>query len=277
MKTFTKQFLVTLLTLWIVTGCIPSAPFGTLAPLSTPTTAPVRGATGIGDPYYPLLGNGGYDVQHYAIALDVDPTANTVTGSTTITANTIEALSSFNLDFLGLTVDAVTVNENDATYARSADELVVTPSAPLEADQPFTAVVQYHGTPATVTSGGLSGMGWSHGESGVINVWGEPDGASAWFPSNNHPRDKATYRFEITVPDPWVVAATGTLKGTTAAEGKNTYIWEMDKPMATYLASINIDRYDQDIQKGPNGIKSGTIFPGVSLIQIDPGLLTFRR
>ena len=60
---------------------------------------PGEGATGIGDPYYPLLGNGGYDVQHYTIALDVDPASNTVTGSATITANTTEALSSFNLNF----------------------------------------------------------------------------------------------------------------------------------------------------------------------------------
>jgi aminopeptidase N len=261
MRAFTKQSLVTLLTLVILTGCIPTAPLRTPTPLSTPTTAPVRGATGIGDPYYPLLGNGGYDVQHYAIALDVDPVANTVTGSTTITANTTEALSSFNLDFLGLTVDAVTVNENDATYARSADELVVTPSAPLEADQPFTAVVQYHGMPATVTSGGLSGMGWSHGKSGVINVWGEPDAASDWFPNNNHPRDKATYHFEITVPDPWMVAATGTLKQTKPNDGRTTYIWEMDKPMATYLASISIDQYELTTQNGPNDILIRNYFP----------------
>jgi aminopeptidase N len=207
------------------------------------------------------LGNGGYDAQHYTIALDVDPAANTVTGSATITANATESLSSFNLDFLGLTIDSVTVNEKDATYARSADELIITPSAPLEADQPFTAVVKYHGTPATITSGGLSGMGWSHGESGVINVWGEPDAASAWFPSNNHPRDKATYRFEITVPDPWMVAATGTLKETNPNGGRTTYIWEMDKPMATYLASISIDKYDLATQKGPNGVTIRNYFP----------------
>jgi aminopeptidase N len=261
MRAFTKQFLVTLLTLAILAGCIPSAPVETPTPLSTPTLAPVRGATGIGDPYYPTLGNGGYDVQNYTIALDVDPTANKVTGSTTITANTTEALSSFNLDFLGLIIDSVTVNEKDATYARSADELIITPSAPLDAGQPFTAVVQYHGTPATITSAGLSGMGWSHGKSGVINVWGEPDAASTWFPSNNHPRDKATYRFEITVSDPWKVAASGTLKETNPNGGKTTYVWEMDEPLATYLASISIDQYELATQKGPNGVMIRNYFP----------------
>jgi aminopeptidase N len=215
----------------------------------------------MGDPYYPNLGNGGYDVQHYTIALDVDPVANMVKGSTTVTANATESLSSFNLDFHGLTVDSVTVNHADAKYSRSGDELTITPTSILDVDKPFTAQIQYHGTPETVTSGGLSGMGWSHGESGAINVWGEPDAASAWFPDNNHPRDKATYRFEITVPDPWMVAATGTLKETKENGAKTTFIWEMDQPMATYLASISIDQYNLVSQEGPHGIKIRNYFP----------------
>ncbi len=95
----------------------------------------------------------------------------------------------------------------------------------------------------------------------MINVWGEPDAASTWFPGNNHPRDKATFRFEITVPDPWMVAASGTLKETKPKGDKTTYIWEMDKPLATYLASISIDQYDLVTQNGPDGIKIRNYFP----------------
>jgi hypothetical protein len=47
-----------------------------------PKPEPVNGAPGIGDPYYPELGNGGYDVQNYTISLDVDPIGNTLNGST---------------------------------------------------------------------------------------------------------------------------------------------------------------------------------------------------
>ncbi len=256
MKYFRKTALCVFFILFLA-GC--TAPALTATP--TPSVAPEKGAAGIGDPYYPTLGNGGYDVQNYTIVMDVDPSANTVNASTTITANATEFLSSFNLDFLGLTVDSITVNNAAAKFARSGSELTITPVGPLEAGKPFTTVVQYHGSPETISSAGLSGMGWSHGASGVINVWGEPDAASTWFPDNNHPRDKATYRFEITVPDPWMVAASGTLKETKPGEGKNTYIWEMDKPMATYLASISIDQYDLVTQQGPHGIKIRDYFP----------------
>ena len=69
------------------------------------------------------------------------------------------------------------------------------------------------------------------------------------FPATIIRVDKATYRFEITVPDPWMVAASGTLKETKPEGDKTTYIWEMDKPLATYLASVSIDQYELATQK----------------------------
>jgi aminopeptidase N len=254
------QVLVVTFVFLLLIGCVSvtSNPSRTSTP-AAPTA--VKGAPGIGDPYFPNLGNDGYDVQNYTIAMEVNPSTNNLKSSTTITADATEFLGSFNLDFHGLTVDSVKVNGTEASYSRSGDEITITPAAPLEVNAPFTTVVQYHGSPETLSSAGLSGMGWSHGESGVINAWNEPEAASTWFPSNNHPRDKATYRFEITVPDPWMVAATGTLKETKPDTGKTTYIWEMDKPMATYLASISIDQYELDTQSGPNGINIRNYFP----------------
>ena len=253
-----KRSLVIFLCLMTLAGCIPSMP--TMTPI--PTASGVKGASGLGDPYFPTLGNGGYDVQNYTIALEVDPSNNSVTATTSILAKPSETLGTFNLDFHDLTVDSVRVNDVNAKYSRNGDEFTISPVTSLEANQSFTVVIQYHGSPEMIMSqAGLSSMGWSHGESGVINVWGEPDAASSWFPNNNHPRDKATYRFEVTVPDPWVVAATGTLKETKDNGNKTTYIWEMDQPMATYLASINIDHYELATQDGPNGIKIRNYFP----------------
>ena len=33
------------------------------------------GSSGVGDSYFPYAGNGGYDVQHYDLAIDYDPPA----------------------------------------------------------------------------------------------------------------------------------------------------------------------------------------------------------
>ncbi len=232
----------------------------TLGCQASPT--PVNGAPGIGDPYYPNLGNGGYDVQSYTIKLEIDPPTNTITGSTTILATTTEALVSFNLDFHGLTVDTVTVNKKVAQFSRKADELTITPAKPLKLNKSFTVVVEYHGLPELILSQAIPvEVGWAHANNGAINVLSEPEGASTWFPNNNHPRDKATYIFEITVPQPWIVAATGTLKETKKNGDSNTFIWEMAQPMATYLASINVDQYELFTQSGPNGMTIRSYFP----------------
>ena len=76
---------------------------------ATPTVAatpipgvPSPGAAGIGDPYYPLLGNGGYDAIHYTIDLDLDVEAGSILdATTTIDAVATQDLSTFNLDYPG--------------------------------------------------------------------------------------------------------------------------------------------------------------------------------
>ena len=77
------------------------------------------GSDGLGDRLYPQLGNGGYDVGHYAIDLRFAPAENHITAETTISAIATQDLSSFNLDFYGLTVQSVDVNDH-ARRIRSA-------------------------------------------------------------------------------------------------------------------------------------------------------------
>lgn len=222
----------------------------------------VDGSDGIGDSYYPQMGNGGYDVQSYKITLDVDPLSNTVNGSTTILAKSTDSLRSFNLDFQALIVDSVLVDNILAEFVRNGDEMTITPANVLGSGRSFTVVVNYHGTPQLMFFEAFPvDMGWSHAPDGTINVWGEPNAAATWFPNNNHPRDKAVYRFEITVPKPWIVAASGYLKETNDKGDKTLYVWEMNQPMASYLASINIDQYELITQTGPNGILIRNYFP----------------
>ena len=47
-----------------------------LAPGTAQARAPefTPGAPGVGDPYFPLDGNGGYDVRHYMLDVAYDPT-----------------------------------------------------------------------------------------------------------------------------------------------------------------------------------------------------------
>lgn len=85
------------------------------------------GAPGIGDPYYPASGNGGYDVSHYDLRLQYQPKTDLLEGTATLLATAKQDLSRFNLDF-GLQVSEIRVNGVKAKFATSGShELEVTP------------------------------------------------------------------------------------------------------------------------------------------------------
>ena len=126
----------------------------TASPAREPTTTPIRtarpGAAGLDDPLYPGLGNGGYDVSHYTVTLDIDVDANEISGRTQIEADATQDLSSFNLDFRGLTVTQVTVGGRPADHSRTGYELTIEPRAPIPVGTTFNATVSYEGQPSTI-------------------------------------------------------------------------------------------------------------------------------
>ena len=79
-----------------------------------------QGRPGIGDPYFPLDGNGGYDVSHYDLGRRIRPSTDLLTGVATIKARATQNLSRFNLDFVGLTVRSIKVNGKAADGAATA-------------------------------------------------------------------------------------------------------------------------------------------------------------
>jgi len=217
-------------------GTVPIA----LTPSPTlQTTRP--GAAGIGDPYFPSMGNGGYDVQHYTLELDVDVAANHLDALVTIEATATHPLSSLNLDFEGLQIAQVWIDDAPTVYERQGGELVITPERPVPGDAPFTIAARYSGTPSEQPTYGdmRFSMGWHHYGTGIL-VASQPAGSSTWYPVNDHPVDKATYTFRITVPEPYVAAANGVLVETIDHGASRTYVWEERNPMASYLVTVGI-------------------------------------
>lgn len=247
-----------------IPGTVPP-PTAVVTPTAVASTG-VAGAAGVADPLYPLLGNGGYDVAHYTIVLMADPVSNTISGTTTISATALVDLASFNLDLSGLTVQAVTVNDQPATFARAGQELTITPSALLANGAAFRVAVTYNGTPTPVSDPGVpfEAVGWLHFDEVGTYVLSEPSGAMSWYPSNNHPSDKATYTFQITVPEPYVVAANGLLVDEIDLGEARTFVWAASDPMTTYLATVNIAQFDMVGSEGPDGLPIINFFPPAS-------------
>ena len=214
-------------------------------PTATATRSFAPGASGAGDAYFPGYGNGGYDVAHYTVQVRYDPKTDQLTGTTVVRATATADLSAFNLDLAGLTVRSVTVNGVKAVHTRTGDELVITPAAGLTAGNGFVAEIRYDGVPAALRNEALGESGWLHTSDGAIAL-GQPESASTWFPVNDHPSDKATYDFEISVPkepEDLKVISNGVFKGRTLRGDWATWSWSEGTPMASYLTMVVIGKF----------------------------------
>jgi len=206
---------------------------------------PTAGSAGIGDPYFPLDGNGGIDVLHYDVRDRYEFGSGTLSGRTTVTVRATEALSRFNLDLL-LKVTRVRVDGTRASFDKGPQhELRITPATPVAAGQVVTVEVRYAGRPANLEYRGE--RNWLSDGREVVTI-NQPHMAPWWFPANDHPRDKATMDVRITVPKERKVVSNGAMVGRIVKGGLATTHWRSTEPMVPYLAFFAAG--DFDVRKG---------------------------
>jgi aminopeptidase N len=244
-------------------------------PVHGPITAPTSvaratpGAPDVDDPLIPGAGNGGYDITHYDLRFDATDTTGALVAATSIDAAATQALSRFDLDLSGFTVDGVTVDARPATFARHGRELVVTPERSIRDRARFTTVVRYHGVPEPLEDPTSPGrIGWLRGQSGTY-LANEPDGARGVFPSNDHPSDKAEFTIHVTAPSAQTVVANGVETATQPDDANTTHTFETRAPMATYLLQIAIGRYRVRTATGPDGLPLRSAAPADTTIDLD--------
>ena len=235
---------------------------------TTAVAVDVPDVVGIGDRALPDLGDPRIDVTAYDLSLSVAPaTARIEAGVARLAVDVVEATDELQLDLVGLDVSSVSVDGAPVEARREAHKLIVPLGDGVEVGGTVAVTVCYSGTPAGIPSPAIynAPVGWNRSSGGSF-VLAEPEGARSWYPVNEHPTDKASYRFTITVPAGTTAVANGRLvrgpvactgdvpAGTEVGAGEDqrcdepdqvpsdaatsTFVWEMPAPMAPYLATV---------------------------------------
>lgn len=262
---------------------IATAACAALACFATPALAGNAGpgAPGVGDSYFPQAGNGGYDVSHYDIRLRYQPKNDQLHGTTTIVAEPTKDLTSFNLDF-ALNIRSVRVNGKPARVTRKGPtEVTVDPKKTLAKGSLATFVVKYADKPSTVKVDGATP--WVHTDKGALAV-GQPQIAEWWYPSSDHPTDKASFDVSVAVPNGTEVLSNGRHTAKTRIGDWTRWNWRMAGPSATYLAFLAIGQYEVHHKTGAFGQPSVTAYakglgelegPAKASIERSPEVLDF--
>ena len=197
---------------------------------------------------------------HYDLELHYTPPApapapleGTLDATATISLTPTQDLDRFNLDLRGLTATVVTVDGKSMDFTQDGNELVITPRPRLKTGRAVEVVVEYGGTTTRPTDIEGALYGWVTMRDGAM-VANEPEGSSTWFPVNDHPQDKATYEFDITVPDGLVAVANGILVDQQTSDGWTTWSWDAPDQMAAYLATASVGNYDLRTYSATNGV-----------------------
>lgn len=195
-----------------------------------------------GDAYFPQHGDVTYDVEHYDLVLDYQVDSNHLAGRATLSCRARQGTSRLALDLHGLRISKVTVDgTTPAKFRHRAGRLHLQLAEPLLPGQAFEVVVTYSGRPSTVPGVG-GGAGWEELTDGAL-VAAQPDGAPAWFPCNDRPSSKASYRITVATPAAYTTVANGILVERRQTASRVVWEYEQAQPMATYLATLQIGRY----------------------------------
>jgi aminopeptidase N len=261
---------VVVLVVGIPSGAAVAAP---VAPAQKSAGHPAPGAPGIGDRLFPTLGNGGYDVRSYDLHLTYptkDP-AQTVVGDVTITAVATQALSRFDLDFAGRSVGSVSVDGRAASFARSGSELVVTPARALAKGRRFTVVVRRFTARPQAPDPDAAPAGFFFSKTGTV-VAAQPDAAQQLFPVNDHPRDKATYRFVVDAPAGWTAATNGVLVSRRAKAGRVLWTFREPDPLASELVQVAVGDFAVVRRPSVGGVPIRDVVPRTQVARLTPML-----
>ncbi|MEV5431880.1 M1 family metallopeptidase [Streptomyces sp. NPDC052701] len=224
---------------------------------------------GVGDRLFPYLGNPGYDVASYDLALTYRGTnTQPLQAVTTIDARTTAGLDRVNLDFAHGTVHSVEVDGEPASFGSAGEDLVITPRKPLPEGRRMRITVRHTSDP--VPPKDREG-GWVRTADGLAMA-NQADAAHLVFPCNDHPFDKALFTIRVTAPDGHTAVANGLATDVRRAGGTTTWTYRTRHPMATELTQVSIGRSTVLHRTGPHGLPVRDVVPTGHRAALEPWL-----
>jgi aminopeptidase N len=189
-----------------------------------------------------------FDVLHYSIDASFlnFRTDKKIEAQTILQVRLKADATQMRLDLLELPVSAVSVNGQPAIYTYSSPDLRISLDNVQNGDTLLVAV-SYSGNPKQDPQwGGFYFSGPYAFNLGVGFASDPHNFGRVWFPCFDNFVDRATFDFSITVDSSDRAYANGLLHSTTQnSDQTETFHWQMNDPIPTYLVAVAIAPYEE--------------------------------
>ena len=212
------------------------------------------------DPYLPGHGDVRFQVDHYDLDLQYKVADNHLEGRAHLRLTATQALPELVLDLHGLQVTSLRLTgASVGRWTHRSSRLRIRLRTPVAPGAELGVSVSYRGRPRAMP-GPDGPSGWEELTDGVI-VAAQPHGAPTWFPCNDRMSDKATYTVTVRTDPGYRVVSNGTLTAQRRVGRRVEWVHEQPVPMSTYLATLQIGRYELQAQAGAGEVPSALAAP----------------
>src|SRR5437867_5034132 len=183
------------------------------------------------------------DVLHYDIAVELEGRLDALAGTVRLDVRMRrDGVSAMRLDLADMKVESVRVGGTARSFTHREGRLEFDFDRPYKKGEIAAVEVRYSGHPKD--KGMLIGTN-RHGRP----VWfaeNWPDHARYWFPSIDHPSDKATVDLSVTAPEKYDVVGPGRLvEARSLLDGRRLTRWSESVPIPTYCMVLGAAEFSQ--------------------------------
>lgn len=192
----------------------------------------------------------GFDILHYKLNLDlyicfIEPFPQSFKGFAEIKIKADKEIQNIVLDASSYSIKIDSTSGNIQSFIHSDDKLNLTFRNSISPNDSTRFKVYY--THRNVRDGAF------FSDNGMVFTNNAPEGARKWFPSYDHPSDKATLELIAKVPANVLLGSNGSLIDSTMIADTIYYHWKSRDPVATYLMVISAKvNYNLDIVEWMN-------------------------
>lgn len=188
----------------------------------------------------------GIDILHYEFSLELFDDTDAIAGKAHIFFQVDEQVSpeALVLDLIGkkegetgMEIESVGYKNSALSYTHNNEKLHI--QLPQDFQVEHAIEISYKGIPA-------DGLIISKNKYGDRTFFGDnwPNRARNWLPVIDHPSDKATVSFKITVPEKYQAVANGTLlEESDLPENKRLYHWKSEAQIPTKVMVIGVAEF----------------------------------